>query len=383
MLTVNKSNRYILKNGSFFPYLADTAWTMLQLLNREEIIFYLDKRVAQGFNAVQVSAVSELGGLTVPNREGYMSFFDADPTKPDDRYFSIVEFLADECEKRNMVLTLLPTWGDKFNLKWGSGPEVFTPENAYFYGKYLAKVIGKRENIIWMLGGDRPIETENHRKIIDEMARGLREGELVRHLISYHPNGENSSANFLADADYIDFHTIQSSHDFGGYHSELMVLDTINKTGKPTIDAECFYEDFPIRFQLDWDYRFNPLDIRRRIYKNMLSGTFGHTYGHQSVWCFRNETNEEYLYDWKQALDRPMAQQMQHINKLLKKVDITSYKPSEIVSDGTIVLRSSNIINGKIDLTDLVRVNSNIRENQYINENDILICVRNGSKSLV
>ena len=60
-----------------------------------------------------------------------------------------------------------------------------------------------------------------------------------------------------------------------------------------------------------------------------------------------------------------------------------TYKPSEIVSDGTIVLRSSNIINGKIDLTDLVRVNSNIRENQYINENDILICVRNGSKSLV
>ena len=60
-----------------------------------------------------------------------------------------------------------------------------------------------------------------------------------------------------------------------------------------------------------------------------------------------------------------------------------TYKSSEIVSDGTIVLRSSNIINGKIDLTDLVRVNSNIRENQYINENDILICVRNGSKSLV
>ena len=60
-----------------------------------------------------------------------------------------------------------------------------------------------------------------------------------------------------------------------------------------------------------------------------------------------------------------------------------TYKPTDIVSDGTMVLRSSNIVNGKIDLTDLVRVNTNIRDNQYIEENDILICARNGSKALV
>ena len=60
-----------------------------------------------------------------------------------------------------------------------------------------------------------------------------------------------------------------------------------------------------------------------------------------------------------------------------------TYKPTDIVTNGTMVLRSSNIINGKIDLTDLVRVNSTIRENQYIQENDIIICARNGSKALV
>ncbi len=60
-----------------------------------------------------------------------------------------------------------------------------------------------------------------------------------------------------------------------------------------------------------------------------------------------------------------------------------TYKPTGIVTNGTMVLRSSNIINGKIDLTDLVRVNSTIRENQYIQENDIIICARNGSKALV
>ena len=60
-----------------------------------------------------------------------------------------------------------------------------------------------------------------------------------------------------------------------------------------------------------------------------------------------------------------------------------TYKPSDKSLTGTMVLRSSNIVNGKIDLTDLVRVGCEIRDNQYALENDILICARNGSKSLV
>ena len=60
-----------------------------------------------------------------------------------------------------------------------------------------------------------------------------------------------------------------------------------------------------------------------------------------------------------------------------------TYHPQDIVKDGIIVVRSSNIINGEIDYTDLVKVNCPIRKNQYLNRNDIVICVRNGSKALV
>ncbi len=60
-----------------------------------------------------------------------------------------------------------------------------------------------------------------------------------------------------------------------------------------------------------------------------------------------------------------------------------TYKPEDISNDGVIVLRSSNIVNGKIDYSDIVKVNSKIRENQFAEENDILICARNGSRSLV
>nr|MBQ4456566.1 restriction endonuclease subunit S [Clostridia bacterium] len=60
-----------------------------------------------------------------------------------------------------------------------------------------------------------------------------------------------------------------------------------------------------------------------------------------------------------------------------------TYHPEDIVDDGTIVVRSSNIVNSRMDYADLVKVRCPIRENQYLNTNDIVICARNGSKSLV
>ena len=60
-----------------------------------------------------------------------------------------------------------------------------------------------------------------------------------------------------------------------------------------------------------------------------------------------------------------------------------TYSPSEVSSDGVIVLRSSNIQNGKISLNDIVRVKSSISEKLWVEENDIIICARNGSKKLV
>lgn len=60
-----------------------------------------------------------------------------------------------------------------------------------------------------------------------------------------------------------------------------------------------------------------------------------------------------------------------------------TYHPDDIADNGTIVIRSSNIINGKMDYRDLVRVVCPIRENQYLKNNDIVICARNGSKALV
>ena len=60
-----------------------------------------------------------------------------------------------------------------------------------------------------------------------------------------------------------------------------------------------------------------------------------------------------------------------------------TYAPSDISDIGTPVLRSNNVQNGKLDLTDLKRVNKDVKENVLVQQGDLLICARNGSKALV
>lgn len=60
-----------------------------------------------------------------------------------------------------------------------------------------------------------------------------------------------------------------------------------------------------------------------------------------------------------------------------------TYSPNDVSNIGTIVLRSSNIQKGEIELSDIVRVNKSIKENVLVKQGDLLICARNGSKKLV
>ena len=61
-----------------------------------------------------------------------------------------------------------------------------------------------------------------------------------------------------------------------------------------------------------------------------------------------------------------------------------TYKPTDVANEGTIVLRSTNIQNDRLVFEDTVYVNlTNIPERAIAKPNDVLICVRNGSKALI
>lgn len=71
------------------------------------------------------------------------------------------------------------------------------------------------------------------------------------------------------------------------------------------------------------------------------------------------------------------------LGQLGKLVSGLTYSPADVRSEGLLVLRSSNIRDGEIALDDCVYVTPDIRGANIAKPNDILICVRNGSKPLI
>ena len=61
-----------------------------------------------------------------------------------------------------------------------------------------------------------------------------------------------------------------------------------------------------------------------------------------------------------------------------------TYSPSDVVtSGGTLVLRSSNVQDGKISLTDNVYVKTDVVNCANVEVGDIIVVVRNGSRNLI
>jgi len=330
-LKISNDRRFIIKeNGEPFFWLADTAWELFHRLECDEAVEYLATRASQGFTVIQAVALSEFDGLTVPNAYDRLPLLknkdgNFDPTTPDvepeterdsSSYWEHMDFIIDRACSLGLYIGLLPTWGDKFNIGWGKGPEIFTPENAFVYGKWIGERYRNKSNIIWIMGGDRPLENETHEDIVRNMATGIKLSTGNKHLMTYHPVGFNSSSKYVHDELWLDFNMIQSGH--GGINIknyEFIQKDYALYPVKPTLDGEPRYEDHPVDFKADNGY-FDDYDVRVAAYWSMLSGACGHTYGHHCIWSFNTEKKDYFVMDWKKAIHRPGAENMTHLKKL-------------------------------------------------------------------
>ncbi len=330
-LKVSENGRFLVTaDGRPFFWLGDTAWELFHRLNREDAEKYLRKRAEQRFTVIQAVALAEFDGLTEPNAYGHVPLGNNDPTQPNEEYFAHVDWIVAKANTLGLHVGLLPTWGDKWNKKWGVGPEIFTPENAQRYGEWIGRRY-KDAALVWILGGDRPIEGDGHKEIIRAMARGIRAGDGSAHLITFHPPGGNSSSTWLHDEEWLDFNMRQNGHvtEFTDRYARTK-LDYDRTPVKPVLDGEPIYEDHPISFDAKKLGHSISADVRRPLYWDLFSGAFGHTYGHHSVWQMwtpsRKPVNNPLLV-WTEAIDQPGAAQMQHGRALIESRPFLSRMP--------------------------------------------------------
>lgn len=323
-ICVSDNHRFLqLSDGTPFFYLGDTAWELFHRLDRDEAEFYLRDRALKGFNLIQAVLISEFNGDETPNIYGYLPISEHDPLRPlvidgEYDYWDHVDYVVYKANSLGLTIALLPTWGSF----WGdTNKKIFFEQNAEIYGKFIGNRY-KDADVIFVLGGDRRPETDEHRQIIRAMARGLKKGDDGRHLITFHPCGWHGSAQFFHDEDWLDFNMRQNGHSPEYRSYSFTLADYNRRPAKPVIDGEPLYEDHPIDFKPDERGHSTAADVRRALYWDLFNGACGHTYGHHSVWQMYNPEKGHYpqnrpLMPWYEALERPGAYQMKHARDLL------------------------------------------------------------------
>ncbi|HLK29982.1 MAG TPA: glycoside hydrolase family 140 protein [Puia sp.] len=329
-LQVTKDGHYLqFSDGTPFFWLGDTGWELFHRLHLSEIKQYLDNRAAKGFTVIQAVALAEFNGLRTPNQYGELPLKNLDPTKPNDKYFSVIDSVIHMARQRNLFVGLLPTWGDKVTKNWGEGPVIFDSINAYIYGKWIGNRYKNEPNIIWILGGDRPAvkDSNNWKPIWRAMANGIIDATHHKCIITYHPwGGNNSTSQWIRNEPWLDINMFQSGH--GGGHDvacwETTTRDFNYLPAKPTLDAEPNYEDHPVspwpKWNVDNGY-FRDYDVRKQCYRSVFAGACGVTYGHHAVWQFMSAREEAINYPdrgWMNAINRPGATQVGYLRKLIE-----------------------------------------------------------------
>jgi hypothetical protein len=339
------------KDGKPFFWLGDTDWELFHRMTREEAEEFINIRSEQGFNVLQAVALAEFEGIRQPNRYGDFPLNNEDPTQllvtpgnnPDNAYeydyWDHVDFIIKKAAEKGMYIGLLPTWGDKVAHMWGDGPIIFNEKNAEIYSSILAKRYTGQWNIIWILGGDRPItykwkidgadKTFDDHAIWRAMAKGIEDVLGKEAFITYHPSGgEFRTSNYIHNEAWLDMNAFQSGH--GSRESDpwrWVREDLATKPQKPTLDMEPCYEDHPVN---PWDGKwtrqrgyFTAYDVRARIYRGVFAGACGVTYGHHQIWQFLNAelyppvNPGDTIIGWEKAARAEGAAQMQHLKKLM------------------------------------------------------------------
>ncbi|HKK73797.1 MAG TPA: glycoside hydrolase family 140 protein [Saprospiraceae bacterium] len=324
LLKISNNNRYLVTedNKPFF-WLGGTAWELIHRLTKEDIDIYLKDRANKGFTVIQTVVLAELDGLNTPNAYGNKPLIDNDPTKLNNQYFELVDYVINKSEELGLYVGLLPTWGDKFNKRWGVGPEIFNQENAKIFGGLLAKRYHKHNNIIWVLGGDRIPEQAIHFEIINSMAEGIRQTD-TNHLITYHPMGGQIASKFFKEEDWMDFDMFQSGHDRKAKEYKYVWDSKKNAPDKPVINGEPRYENIPDRLDTKnpWIW-LDDNDVRVAAYWSMTAGAAGFTYGCNDIWqmySLERHPNLQARTGWKSALSLPGAKQMTFMKNIFEKL---------------------------------------------------------------
>ena len=260
-------------------------------------------------------------------------------------YWDHMDYIIRTAESKGIYIGMVCIWGGLVR----SGQ--MNVEEAKAYGTFLAERYKDNPNIVWIIGGDTrgDVKTE----VWETLARTIRSID-KNHLMTFHPFGRTMSATWFNDADWLDFNMFQSGHRRYGQTKgdgdnladsnvaednwRYVEASLAKNPLKPVLDAEPSYEGIPHGLHNPKECRWTADDVRRYAYWSVFAGSFGHTYGNNSIMQFYREGYAPAYgaqETWQEALKDEGFNQMKYLKELMLRFPFFERIPDQSVIAGT------------------------------------------------
>ncbi|MDD3403474.1 MAG: DUF4038 domain-containing protein [Hespellia sp.] len=171
-----------------------------------------------------------------------------------------------------------------------------------------------------------------------DLAYNQNEEDWKEILIIYHScyeqeTGECSSMSYWSDEEkWIQFIMLQSGHGLTPKNYEMVKKEYDRDHVMPVWDGEPAYEDMPTSWPVIETFHGTDI-VRKRAYWSLFAGSFGHTYGHCTVWCSisEKEKNQINVHDWYEAIHSEGAKNIKILRDFLETMKLERFTPCQNV----------------------------------------------------
>ncbi len=362
-LSVSPDGRYLVgADGSPFFMVGDAAQSAAGALTLAEFQTYIDTRVSQGFNTVNINFIEHYYSQNPPaDRSGNFPFTkqlggapytsvseDPDLTSPNDAYWAALEQKVAYAQSKGVLVSLAffmgkgPQSGCAHHTEgWYGELCVNSLANATAFGTYLANGHGpfggfkRHSNVMWLWGADVLFTDTATRDKLRAVAAAIKAAGSTQLM-----SGDWNRGLATQQTGFETFMDLQAVYEYGSlvigdasragfaYVPSAATGDGRALPALPTFMKETGYED-----------EANPVgdipSLRNFAWSAILSGcTAGYWYGQRDVWNFARPSQgySPCLFapcaDWTTSITSTGAQDMARLSSFIRSLAFYKLAPS-------------------------------------------------------
>lgn len=327
----HQAGKYYLSHndGTPFFWMACTAWNGALKSTDEEWQYYLNQRLKNNYNVIQL-VTTEWRGCD-KNAEGLTSIEGTGYIRINPEFFRRIDKKIDEANEKGLVVSPVILWA----LPNGQGrhlsPGYTLPlEEAVLLAKYIvARYQGNQ--VVWTLGGDGKYYDDQELKW-KEIGRRVF-NDIDHAPVTLHPHGTSWVGEIYAQEKWYNLMSYQSSHSNGEgtvnwINKGPMAKMWSNLKPMPYINMEPNYEQI--------GFRITDKDVRNASYWSLFATPIaGITYGANGIWpwlrdgeSILNHRDAPGTTNWRKSLDFPGSIQMNYLAQLFQKLEWWKFYPA-------------------------------------------------------